>query len=243
MIEGGHGGPSPTVFVASAVFVFAGCGFVVIERSVRHPMLPLELFGDRTFSGATAVGLLINLGFYGELFVINLYFQQVRHYSALLAGLALLPQMGVVAVGSAVSGRYTAYRSSPRPTMLIGLLAGGAGLLGLLVAGPMTPYPLLVAPLVAAGFGMSFTMPAATTAVTESAPGERAGLASGVINAARQVGSVIGVALLGALASGGAGLVQGLPAALAIAGVAFLAAALLTLLTVQQAAHANPTSE
>jgi hypothetical protein len=80
---------------------------------------------------------LINLGFYGELFVLNLYLQRSRHYSALLAGLALLPQMGVVAAGSAASGRFTARAGSPRPTLLIGLLAGGAGLAGLVVAGGM----------------------------------------------------------------------------------------------------------
>jgi DHA2 family methylenomycin A resistance protein-like MFS transporter len=55
-------------------------------------MLPLGLFGDATFSGGNAVGLLINLGFYGELFVINLYFQQVLGYSALLAGLGCCPK-------------------------------------------------------------------------------------------------------------------------------------------------------
>jgi DHA2 family methylenomycin A resistance protein-like MFS transporter len=173
-------------------------------------------------------GLSINLGFYGELFVINLYFQEVRHDSALSAGLALLPQMGVVAVASALSGRVTSRAGTPRPTMLIGLLVGAAGLLGLVVAGTHTAYPLLVAPLVAAGFGMAFTMPAATTAVIESAPGERAGLASGAISAARQVGSVIGVALLGAFVGNGASDVAGIRLAMVIAAVAFLAGALLT---------------
>jgi DHA2 family methylenomycin A resistance protein-like MFS transporter len=115
--------------------------------------------------------------------VIDLYFQQVLGYSALAAGLALLPQMGMAAVGSLWSGRFTARAGSPRPTMLIGMLIGDAGLFGLTVAGAHTPYPLLIAPLVAAGFGMSFTMPAATTAVVEAAPAQRAGLASGAINA------------------------------------------------------------
>ncbi|MEO3756289.1 MFS transporter [Streptomyces sp. B6B3] len=79
----------------------------------------------------------------------------------------------------------------------------------------------------AAGFGMSFTMPAATTAVTESAPPEQAGLAAGVINAARQTGSVVGIALLGAWVGGGTPFVTGLRIALVIAGCAFLVGALL----------------
>jgi DHA2 family methylenomycin A resistance protein-like MFS transporter len=82
------------------------------------------------------------------------------------------------------------------------------------------PYAVLVLPLMAAGFGMAHTMPAATTTVVEAAPGERAGVASGAINAGRQVGSTIGVALLGTL-----GASAGTPAAMAGAGVAFLAAA------------------
>ncbi|MGI8826349.1 MAG: hypothetical protein ACR2JC_12010 [Chloroflexota bacterium] len=66
---------------ASAVlFVATAVAFLAVERNAGSPMLPLGLFADSTFTGATAVGLLINLGFYGELFVINLYFQQVRGY-------------------------------------------------------------------------------------------------------------------------------------------------------------------
>jgi DHA2 family methylenomycin A resistance protein-like MFS transporter len=234
LIEGGHAGLRPLVIAAAVVFVVAVVGFVVIERRMPAPMLPLGLFGDATFSGGNAVGLLINLGFYGELFVINLYFQQVLGYSALLAGLALLPQMGMAAVGSLLSGRFTARTGSPRPTMLIGLLIGGAGLFGLTIAGAHTPYPLLIVPLVAAGFGMSFTMPAATTAVVEGAPAERAGLASGAINASRQVGGVIGVALLGALVSGSATFIPGLRIAVIIAGAAFLTGAAITAATVRR---------
>jgi len=106
---------------------------------------------------------------------------------------------------------------------------------GHVIAGAHTPYPLLIAPLVAAGFGMSFTMPAATTAVMEGAPAERAGLASGAINASRQVGGVIGVALLGAVVSGSATFIPGLHIAVIIAGAAFLSGAVLTFVTVRRA--------
>ncbi len=232
LIEGGHAGLTPVVISAAAVFVAASAAFIIIEHRVAHPMLPPGLFRDATFTGGNLVGLLINLGFYGELFVINLYFQQVLGYSALLAGLAVLPQMGMATVGSTLSGWYTGRAGGPRPTMLIGLLVGGAGLLGLIVAGPHTPYVWLVGPLVAAGFGMSFTMPAATTAVVEGAPADRAGLAAGAINAARQVGGVIGVALLGALVAGGP-FIPGLRIALAIAGAAFLIGAAVTAVTIQ----------
>ncbi|HEX4359423.1 MAG TPA: MFS transporter [Pseudonocardia sp.] len=218
LIEGG--------WVAGAgalVFLAATPAFLLVERRVVDPMLPLALFRNTAFAGGTVIGLLLNLGFYGELFVLNLYFQQGLGYSALLAGLALLPQMGVVALGSALSGRCTARAASVRPTLLIGLAVGGAGLFGLALAGAHTPYPVLVVPLVAAGFGMSFSMPAVTTAVVEAAPAERAGLAAGAINAARQVGGVLGVALLGGLAGAGVGL--GLRLAVVLAGAVFWLAA------------------
>jgi DHA2 family methylenomycin A resistance protein-like MFS transporter len=236
LIEGGDSGFGPAVSGAVAVFLIATVGFIVIEHRAVEPMLPLSLFRNPTFAGGSAVGLLINLGFYGELFVINLYFQQVVGYSALVAGLALLPQLGVVAAGSALSGRFTARVGGPRRTMEIGLLVGGAGLFGLIAVGDGTPYGLLVVPLVAVGFGMSFTMPAATTAVVEGVSADRAGLASGVINAARQLGGVIGVAVLGALISGshGPGFIPGLRVALAIAGAAFLAGAGITAVAVKR---------
>jgi len=66
--------------------------FIIVERRTSSPMLPLELFSSSTFSAANVVGLLLNFGFYGQLFFINLFFQQIRGYSPLLAGLALLPE-------------------------------------------------------------------------------------------------------------------------------------------------------
>jgi MFS transporter, DHA2 family, methylenomycin A resistance protein len=81
------------------------------------------------------VGFLINLGFYGQLFVMSLYFQDVRGYSALRTGLALLPEAALLTIASAASGRLMA-RTGPRVPMLTGLLLGGAGLIGLVnVAG------------------------------------------------------------------------------------------------------------
>jgi len=208
--------------------------FVARERRAANPMLPLRLFRSSTFSGASFVGLAINLGFYGQLFVMSLYFQHLRGWSALATGLALLPEGIFVALSSALSGRAMG-RVGPRLPMLSGLVLGGAGLTGLVIAGSGTSYPLLVLPLVATGFGMAFTMPAATTAIIGAAPAERAGIASGVLNASRQAGGAIGVALLGALVAGGA-FVPGLRVAMLVAGAAFFLAAGVTALTVERTA-------
>jgi MFS transporter, DHA2 family, methylenomycin A resistance protein len=93
LIEGGSAGwGSPLSLVGLIGFGLALVAFVAVERRSREPMLPLSLFGNRTFSGASFVGLAINLGFYGQLFAMSLYFQRVRGFSALQTGLALLPE-------------------------------------------------------------------------------------------------------------------------------------------------------
>ena len=95
-----------------------------------------------------------------------------------------------------------------------------------------TPYWVLVLPMVAAGSGMALTMPAATTAVMDAAPGTRSGTAAGLINTARQVGRALGVAVAGSLVSGAVGFVPGLHVALAVCGGAFLLGAVITSATV-----------
>jgi MFS transporter, DHA2 family, methylenomycin A resistance protein len=199
IIEAGHAGWTDPVALSSlGLCVVCGAAFVLVEGRAADPMLPLGLFSGATFSSATAVGFFLNIGFYGQLFVVSFYFQSYRHYAVLWAGLAILPQTAMAAIASTLGGRMTA-RTGPRAPMLLGLAVGALGFAGLLVAGRSTPYLALILPLAAIGFGTAFTMPAAVTAVVESAPAERAGVASGVLNASRQMVSAVGVALLGAL--------------------------------------------
>jgi MFS transporter, DHA2 family, methylenomycin A resistance protein len=106
---------------------------------------------------------------------MSLYLQHVRHQSAALAGVALLPEALAVMVASPLSGRITG-RVGPRVPMTTGMLVGELGFASLMLARAGTAYGALVAPMIAAGFGTSFTMPAATGA----APEDRGGLASGV---------------------------------------------------------------
>jgi DHA2 family methylenomycin A resistance protein-like MFS transporter len=214
-----------------AAFAPLAAAFVAVEHRSREPMLPLSLFRGPMFSGATFVGLAINLGFYGQLFALSLYFQHVRGFSPLTTGLALLPEGVFVALASMLSGRLMG-RTGPRVPMLAGLLCGAAGFAGLIAAGQTTPYLVLVAPLIAAGFGMAFTMPAATAAVIEDAPADQAGIASGVLNASRQAGGAVGVAVLGTLIAGHT-FVSGLHAAMAVAAGSFLLGALVTAIWVR----------
>lgn len=241
LIEAGSTGWTSSVVVAGfGVFVVAAAAFVVIEHQVRRPMLPFGLFSSSTFSSATAVGALINLGFYGQLFVMSLYLQRLRGFTPLLAGVALTPELAMAIIGSTASGRVMAH-TGPRLPMLAGLLLGGAGLASLVVAGAHSSYWLLVMPFMAAGLGMSFVMPAATAAVMEAAPPERIGLASGTLNASRQLGGVIGVALLGTLAAHRETFISGLRTDMVIAGAVFALGALLTARWTKNTGAAPPT--
>ena len=228
LVQAGRDGwTAPAILAGFALAAVAAAAFVLAERRSRAPMLPLGLFRLTEFRSGTLVGLLINLGFYGQLFVMSLYFQDIRGYPALRTGLVLLPEAALLVIGSTLSGRIMA-RTGPRAPMLAGLLAGAAGLGGIAAATTTAPYPLLAVAMGTAGFGMSMVMPAATAAVMEAAPPDRGGIASGVINAARQAGGVLGVALLGTLVPTRAGFAAGLELGVALSAAAFLLGAVLT---------------
>jgi MFS transporter, DHA2 family, methylenomycin A resistance protein len=234
LIQGGEQGwGRPVVLGGLAAFVAFGAIWVVAQRRSRDPMLPLELLRRPAFSGAVSVGLLLNLGFYGQLFVMSLYLQHVRGEGPSLAGAALLPEALAVLVASPLSGRLVG-RSGPRLPMTAGMLVGAAGFASLALVRPGTPYGLLVAPMIAAGFGTSFTMPAATAAAMGAAPPERGGLASGALNASRQVGGAVGVALLGALVAAHRSFTPGMELAMALAAIAFAAGAVLSATTLRR---------
>lgn len=174
-------------------------------------------------------------GFYGLLFVLPLYFQQVRHLGPLETGLAMSPMALMPMISSPLSGRVAA-RTGAHVPMAFGLLIGGIGLLARLPTGADTSYWALVPPMMLTGFGIGFTMPAATSAIMEAAPAELGGAASAVFNTARQTGSAIGVALVGTLVAGG-DLVAGLHADVIIGGAGYLLAAVLTVTAVRPAEH------
>jgi MFS transporter, DHA2 family, methylenomycin A resistance protein len=215
------------------LFLIAAAGFVVVEDRSRSPMLPLGVFGDRTFSAATLVGFIINVAFYGLIFVLSLFFQRTQKYSALETGLAFLPMTGAILPANLASGRI-ATRFGPRRAMVWGQIVMMIGCLTLLDVGDPTPYRRLALQLVLLGAGIGLTVPAMTSATLGAVDPSLSGVASGVLNAARQSGSVIGVALFGAFISQHADLVAGLKLALVVSAVTLLPSALLTLVFVKR---------
>jgi MFS transporter, DHA2 family, methylenomycin A resistance protein len=225
MIEAGQRGfADGLVLTGFGVAAISLTAFVLIESRRRRPMLPLGLFRSRTFSVTSAIGIVINVAFYGLIFVLSLYFQDTRHYSVLLTGLAFAPTTVAIFTANLLAGSLA--RRAGRRTLLAGaalLLAAGLG--GLLVVGSGTSYVAIVAQLVVVGFALGLIVPVMTSALLGSVDRSHSGVASGTLNTARQTGSVIGVGLFGSLAAGH--LVSGLRLALLISvGLALLVAAL-----------------
>lgn len=199
LIEGhGLGWYSPTMLAATAIAVFAWTAFLIVEARHAQPMLPLAFFRHGIFAGSTFVSMVSAFVFYGLLFVISLYYQQVRGYSPMQAGLAFLPMTAMVGIGSLLSNRI-ARLAGVRGSMCMAFVLYASGAWGLLSIDAHTSYTLAIAPMLAIGLASGFISPAATAPAMGSVDKSRAGIAAAVLNAARQLGAALGVAVFGTL--------------------------------------------
>jgi MFS transporter, DHA2 family, methylenomycin A resistance protein len=243
VVEVGHRGVGVPALAAVVVAVLALGGLVVRERSTRAPMLPPDLLRRRSFVGPNLGALVMNLVMNGTLFVTTLDLQTVEHRSPLAAGVALLPLFVPLAVLAPVTGRLTA-RLGPRPVMLGGALVAAHGAAALLLVGPRRGWAAHVPALLGLGVGAALFTASSVAAAVSAVPADRSGLASGINNTARQVGTALGVAVFGAVAgtpADPAGFTAGLRV-LAVAGAAmwFLVAGI-TLATVEDRRAAAAT--
>ncbi|MBE8518955.1 MFS transporter [Amycolatopsis sp. H6(2020)] len=204
--------------VAGIVAAGAFAAFVAVERRSPDPMLPPDVV--RRTLGPNFVAAAMNFTGIGAILVLTLYLQGVRHASPLQAGLEVLPLFGPLSLLAPVAGRLTG-RFGPRPLMVTGLALGALGMLNLVLLKENSGYPALLPTLLGLGVGMGLLTTAVVTAAVGGIPPERAGVASGVNNTARQAGGALGVAVLGAVAGEPGG---GLHQAGLIAGVLWLVA-------------------
>ena len=237
--SGEHPWGSPWVWVPLAVGLATAVMFVLVERRHHDPVMPIALFRGARFSAANGIGALVNLGFYGQLFVLSLYFQEVLGLTPLEAGLAFLPLFGSTFVVSWAAGRMTG-RTGPARPMAIGLAVGLVGFLLLLPAGEGTSYWQLVPGLLLVSMG-AFVPAPLSVAVIASAPDEQSGVVSGVLNAMRQTGGAIGVAILGSLVASGA-FVDGMHRALLVSSASYVIALALTLAYLRERPRPSPRS-
>jgi MFS transporter, DHA2 family, methylenomycin A resistance protein len=174
---------------------------------------------------------LINIGAYGLIFVFSLYFQRLNYLSPLGTGLAFAPMMAAILVTNLIAARVTATIGA-RLTIATGLAVTAASCLALLGLQQGMPYGAVCAQLVGLGGGLGLLVPPMTSTLLGSVAKHYSGVASGVLNAMRQTGSAIGVALFGSLLGGAGGFVAGVRVALVIAAALALCAIVATVVGV-----------
>ncbi|MEN0053224.1 MAG: MFS transporter [Mucilaginibacter sp.] len=193
--------------------------FLRIEKKATAPILPLDMFKSSTFNVLILLGITLNGSYYGTVFVLSLYLQNVLGYSSLIAGMAFLPLTAGFIISNLISAKLMA-KYGTRIPILAGLTIGTIGYTGLLIAHAGTPYWQLFFPFITIPMGMGLAVPAMTTGILSTVAKTRSGTASAVLNTTRQAAGAMGVAVFGAMANGGtAAIVQAVTISSAISAI------------------------
>src|SRR5829696_7378475 len=192
-----NGFGDPLVLVSLALGAGALVAFVLVERRVQEPMMPLTLFRSRNFSGANLLTLFLYAGLGGALYFLPFNLIQVHGYSATAAGSAFLPFVVITFVMSRWAGGLVPRYGAKLPLM-IGPTIAAAGFLLFAVPGTEGPYWTTFFPaVVVQGFGMALVIAPLTTTAMNSVSGRHSGLASGVNNAVSRTASLLAIPVLG----------------------------------------------
>jgi EmrB/QacA subfamily drug resistance transporter len=246
----GYGWTSARIVGSFVVAVVSLTSFIAIERRRRSPMLDLSLFRSGTYTGANVAMLLVALSMFGVFFFVSLYMQNVLGYSAVQAGAAFLPMTLIIILVAPIAGK-SSDRFGSRWLMTIGMVLLGVQLLYLSQLGPDAEFWNLLPGLLVGGLGMAMTMTPTAAAATRAVPVHKAGVGSAVLNAMRQVGGSVGIALMGAIvaheASGSPGIegfMAGYERALFVAAlIAFVGSIVAFALVRQEATEESPSVE
>jgi EmrB/QacA subfamily drug resistance transporter len=186
-----------------AVFVLALVALVGYERRVAEPLIETRFFGSAPFAGASAIAIAVFAGQGGFLLLNTLYLQESRGLSPLHAGLCTLPMALGLLVMAPLSGRVVGSFGARTPLIggAVAVIAGGAMLTQLTGS---TSYPFLLGAYLVFGLGQGMLNPPITNTAVSGMPPSMAGIAAAIASTSRQVGSTLGVAVLGALAGGAA---------------------------------------
>jgi EmrB/QacA subfamily drug resistance transporter len=193
-------GATRTIAVLAASVALLGA-FVIIERRVEDPLLPLSIFRLRTVAGANLAGLLLGGSFFAFIFVGTLYMQQVLQYSALQSGLAWLAA-SLTSIALAGLSQALVTRGGAKLVMAAGMTMIGAGAIWATQV-PVHGHFLanLAGPMVVAGAGTAFAFIPISIAALAGVKEQQAGLASGLLNTSQQLGGAIGIAIASSVAA------------------------------------------
>jgi EmrB/QacA subfamily drug resistance transporter len=197
-----HGWGSPRTLGWGGASLALLVGFFALEARIANPILPLQLFRVRGLAAAAAVRAFVFIGMFSVFFFGALWLEQIRGLSPLSTGLAFLPMTLTVAALSLGPVARMVGRFGPRPVLIAGVATLIAGLVLFATAPGDVPYaPLLLVAFVVMGLGGGFSFVPMLTIAMADVPPRDAGIASGIMNVAMQLGAALGLALLGALAA------------------------------------------
>lgn len=190
------GWSSSSIIIALIVTIVTATLFISIERRVKDPIIPMKLFNNSSFSSANLVGFLINFALFGGIFMFGLFLQKAKGASPFIAGVELLPIMAVFVIGNLLFARLTT-RLGVKIPMLVSITIAGIGSLLLMFSVSSAPYWILAVIYAIANLGVGVAVPAMTATVMQAAGKEHANIAGATLNANRQVGALVGVAIMG----------------------------------------------
>ena len=195
----GHaaGWTSPPILAALTAAAAASAAFAAAEARSPAPMIDLALFRNRVFAGGTATLVLWGFGVLGVYFFTPLYLQGVLGFSPTAAGLAFVP-MALLMAASATAAPLLAGKAGAGRAVAAGMVLVAAGLAAVALLGRHASFASLMAPLAAVGVGSGLTMPV-TAAILGVLPPAQAGVAGGILNAAREASGLLGVTVIGAI--------------------------------------------
>jgi EmrB/QacA subfamily drug resistance transporter len=195
----GWDSPVTLAFIAGGLALITV--FVLIERRVRNPLLPLRIVQDRNRAGAYLTSILVGAGLFGSFLFLTLYLQNVLHYTPLKAGFASLPvTVGVLISASLASSLLP--KVGPRPLMILGPVLAAGGMFALRFIDLDTSFwGHLMPAQIFLGLGLGFTFVPLSSLALVGVPEHDAGAASAALNATQQVGASLGTALLNTIAT------------------------------------------
>lgn len=186
-------------FLAAGVIVLAL--FVVIERRVSHPLLPLRIVLDRNRGSSYLSVLIAGAGMFGVFLFLTYYLQLTLHYSPVVTGVAYLPMVAAIVIASTVSNAVLLPRVGPKPLVPTGMLMAALGMVILTQIGVSSSYAGHVLPaLLVIGLGLGLILSPSMNTATLGVRPDDAGVASATVNSCQQVGGSIGTAFLNTIA-------------------------------------------
>jgi EmrB/QacA subfamily drug resistance transporter len=199
LVEGQkYGWTSPTILALFAVALVSFIAFIFVELRKSSPLAQLRLFRDRTFASGNFIILVVTFGLIGVLYLLILFLQIILGFSALKAGLTLLPLPLAIMVAAPIAGRLTD-KTGGRWILFAGTIIAAVGIYLMSNLSAATDWPNLMLPLAVCGIGMGLVMAPVTTVVMASTPVRQSGMGAGILSTVRLIGSVLGLSVLGAV--------------------------------------------